>query len=480
MSKNSFVYLQLCWLLPLAVGCQTARATTSVLHWKCSTPAAPWVDEPVVDESTAAAQPDAEVVSVNPDQHFQTIDGWGGCFNERGWRAMQVLSNQDRTAVMRKMFDPTDGLKLNICRTPIAASDYAISLYSYDETPGDYDMAHFSIDRDRQLLIPYIKAALAIQPDLKLWAVPWSPPSWMKDSGKLTGGHILTDAQTMDALALYFAKYVQAYQSEGLPLYMVMPQNEPCYSTGYTSCKWNGNEMAIFVRNHLGPLFKQLNLKCQIYLGTFPRSDAKKFDYDYWLASAMDDPLTRSYVTGVGCQWGGANVMRDARDKNPGLKLMQTEAECGKTNTNDWVFAQNRFAQVVTYLNSGAESFMIWNLVLDETGLSTARWAQCSPIVVNQSTHEVTYTPYFYAFEHFSSFVKPGSVRVEVASGKRPCEAFVTPDGRVVVVAENTAPTTAAVVLVIAGHRFPTNLPADSFNTFVLDPVSRQPTTPTR
>jgi glucosylceramidase len=228
----------------------------------------------------------------------------------------------------------------------------------------------------------------------------------------------------------------------------------------------------LFVRNHLGPLFKSLNLDCQIYLGTFPRSDAKKYDYSYWLGTALRDPLTRSFVTGVGCQWGGDGVMRDAGRKNPGIKLMQTEAECGETNTNDWDFAHRRFDDIVKFLNCGAESFMIWNMVLDETGESTAGWDQCSPIVIDQVDQpgvQVRYTPYYYAFKHFSSFVVPGSVRVDAASSGPACEAFIAPGGQVVVVTENAKPYPQALHLAVSGHHFSATLPALSFNSFVLD-----------
>jgi glucosylceramidase len=457
------------WLF-VVFAVHTAFGEGPIVHWKCSTPDQLWIDQPDLKMQSADSPSVATLISIDATQHLQTIDGWGGCFNERGWQAMRALTDDQRTKVMRMMFDPNDGLKLNICRTPIGASDYGIDLYSYDETPGDFPMEHFSIDRDKKLLIPYIKAALAIQPDLKLWAVPWSPPSWMKDTGVLAGGHIKTDPATMNALALYFAKYIQAYRAEGLPLYMVMSQNEPCYSTGYTSCEWTGAEIAMFVGDYLGPLLKKMNIDCQIYLGTFPRSDEKKYDYNYWLAPSLSDPVTRSFVTGVGCQWGGSFVMQSAHDQNPSLKLMQTEAECGDTNTNDWAFACSRFGQIVKYLDAGAESFMIWNLVLDETGLSTANWAQCSPIVVDQVSGEVTYTPYFYAFRHYSSFVRPGAVRVKTPEGA-PCDAFVNTDGSTVVVLENPTPAVVPIVLRFGDRNFTASVPAHSFNTFVLAPA---------
>jgi glucosylceramidase len=451
------------------LACKIALAAPPTLHWKCSTAAAPWTDQPDISATAQSTNPVTDVVWIDTNHHFQTIDGWGGCFNERGWLAMQILTEPQRTQIMRSMFDPSTGLELNICRTPIAASDYAIALYSYDETPRDFTMAHFSIDRDRQFLIPFIKAALAIQPDLKLWAVPWSPPSWMKTSGKLTGGHIFAARDTMNALALYFVKYVEAYHAQGIPVYMVMPQNEPCYSTNYTSCEWTGSEMGVFVRDYLGPLFANLHVDCQIYLGTFPRSEVNQFDYIYWLADALNDPATRAYVTGVGCQWYGDAVMREAHEKNPNLKLMQTEAECGATNSNDWPFASKRFEQVVNYLACGAESFMAWNLVLDETGRNTAGWAQCSPIVVNQQTKEVTYTPYFYALEHFSHFVHPGAIRIPVTIEHSPAAAFINPGGQTILVIENPSDAPEPISPIFGDRKFSTTLPPQSFNTFVLD-----------
>ncbi len=464
---------------PWAVGLATLLAASTAwcaapqLTWTCTTASASFAARPPLDATTANPASDELPIVIDVTAKEQTIDGWGGCFNERGWKAMEVLSERERNRLLRSLFDPNAGLKLNICRTPIAASDYATDLYSYDETPGDLTMAHFSIDRDRQRLIPYIKSALALRPDLRVWAVPWSPPSWMKDGGTLTGGHIKSDPATLGALALYFQRYVQAYRAEGIPIYMVMPQNEPCYSTGYTSCEWTGAELATFVRDHLGPTLKKSVPDCQIYLGTFPRSDAKKFDYDYWIAPAAADAATMAYIRGIGCQWGGEKVMRDARDRIPGIKLMQTEAECGDKNTNDWTYAFERFSRLVEYLRSGSEAYMIWNLVLDETGLSTAGWAQCSPIVVNQQTKEITYTPYYFMFEHFSSFVRPGAQRLHVtASGEGTLgEAFVNPDGQVVFVASNRTETEATIWLKINGQMFQAALPARSFNTFTIRPA---------
>jgi glucosylceramidase len=453
-----------------AVAHESVRAEQGTVRWVCSTDAKPWVDQPALTSVPNDLVSFGDFIPVDPARKYQQIDGWGGCFNERGWKAMEVLSDTDRQAVLKSLFDPNDGLKLNLCRSPIGASDYGIDLYSLDETPGDYDMQHFSIDRDRQRLIPYIKAAQKLRPDLKVWGVPWSPPSWMKDSGQLAGGKIKDDDRTMDALGLYFVKYVQAYRAEGIPLYMVMPQNEPCYATKYTSCLWTGAQLTNFIGKHLGPAFEANHVDCEIYLGTLPRSDAPLNDYVADVAPALSDPQINKYITGIGCQWGGDQVMRDVQFLHPEMKLMQTENECGQTNTNDWAFAIHQFNRARTYFDAGANASMIWNMVLDETGLSTANWAQCSPIVIDQKTATVRYTPYYWCYKHFSYFIKPGAHRIAIGGAWGDKLAFENPDGEVIVILANTSDKDLGVSVMVAGRTIKPTLPAMSFNTFCIPP----------
>lgn len=450
---------------------KTEPSQTRRIHWKCSTQNAPWTDKPDVALnqnfiSNPVPQSVVSVVYVSSKRPKQVVDGWGGCFNERGQRALESLSTRQRDEVMRSLFDAKTGLKLNMGRTPIGASDYAISLYSLNETPGDYAMAHFSIGRDKERLIPFIKSALAIRPDLKLWAVPWSPPSWMKDNGSLIAGHIKDDPKTLDALALYFTRYVQEYKTAGLDIGMVMPQNEPNIASNYTSCLWTGQQLATFIGSHLGPKLHKAKLKTQIYLGTL---NAGQGGFDYWVKPSLQNPGVRKYVRGVGCQWDAAPAMAETHLLFPDLKLMQTEAECGKTNSNDWAFAEYQYGLAKKWFDAGASSHIIWNLVLDETGLSTGGWAQCSPIVIDTKLKTVVYTPFYYGYKHFSYFVRPGAHVTETQSSWGDKIAFVNPDGEVVVVMGNSSNSDLPVVLNIDGKESsPVTLPAHSFNTFTL------------
>ena len=145
--------------------------------WISSTVDNPWIRKSI---SSVHDQKSAASILVDPQKTAQTIDGFGGCFNELGWEALSSVSYAEKNDILQNLFDPTSGCKFNICRMPIGANDYAVDWYSFNETAGDYDMNHFSIARDRLRLIPYIKEAQSIRPDLKIWASPWSPPSWIK------------------------------------------------------------------------------------------------------------------------------------------------------------------------------------------------------------------------------------------------------------------------------------------------------------
>lgn len=452
----------------------------AALTWKCSTDSSRWSDQAEVPlgESIAFADSAASRIVVNSGSKLQRIDGWGACFNERGWKAMEILPQSARDALMNEFFHPTSGLKLGLCRTPIGASDYAVDLYSLNESAGDHAMADFSIERDRQRLIPFIKAARAIRPDLKIWASPWSPPSWMKNNNRLYGpgasNSIKDDARTFDALALYFARYIESYAAEGIPIRIVMPQNEPNMTTNYTSCLWTGTQLARFIGYHLGPTLATRGLATEIYLGTI-NDDNDAGGYAYWVEPSMRDPNVLQYLDGLGCQWDSDDTMAETHVLHPQMKLMQTEAECGN-HENNWTFAEYQWGLAQKWFASGANSNIVWNLVLDETGLSTGGWAQCSPVVVDSTSGQVTYTPYFHLYKHFSHFVEPGAhVAASYGSwGDR--IAFTNPDGSVVIVLANRTNNNLAVTLNIDGKRTaPITIPARSFNTFTTTAPAAQP-----
>ena len=181
MPKSRCPALLACLLLTASIlPAQVSSAPQNSIRWISSTESAPWHPMPVEPAPPAvpsSAQTSvASVIQLDASTTFQTIDGFGSCFNDLGWQALQALDPPAREEALRSLFAPT-GANFTLGRAPIGANDFATGWYSYDETPGDYALTHFSIDHDRQTLIPFIHAAMRYQPSLGIWAVPWSPPT---------------------------------------------------------------------------------------------------------------------------------------------------------------------------------------------------------------------------------------------------------------------------------------------------------------
>src|SRR5262249_54547196 len=193
-------------------------------------------------------------VTVDDTATAQTWEGFGGAFNERGWSTLSLLSQADRETAIRLLYG-ADGARFTFGRIPIGASDYAMDRYTLDETAGDTSLASFSIDRDMQALIPYVKAAQAVKPSIRLWASPSTPPTWMKQgpfsSGNAVspfdGGTMKSDDATLRAFAGYLIRFVQAYAQQGIDIEAISPQNEPNYTGNYPTCGWTPATYTTFV-----------------------------------------------------------------------------------------------------------------------------------------------------------------------------------------------------------------------------------------
>jgi glucosylceramidase len=424
--------------------------------------------------SVSTAVPD---VAVYPDQTRQTIEGFGGAFNEKGWQALSVLDDGARSGVLRRLFDPTEGIGFTICRVPIGASDYGLDRYTLNETAGDFEMKAFSIERDRGCLIPYVKAAMAIQPKLRLWASAWTPPTWMKDNRAFDSGTFVDDPKMYDAYALYLLKFIRSYRAEGLPIETVAVQNEPGTLTNYPSCDWTPVQYLAFIKKHLGPLFRSEGLADAIMLGTFNQPNLVGH-----ALTVLTDPVARQLVSVAGMQWFALTVVDQVKTAAPGLTIWQTETDCGNwfwmpghdpdKPQNDIVYAGHTWEKMRDWLRAGATVYELWNMVLDPLGMnidSQKPWPQNCPITVDAKTRTVRYTPMFGAVGSFSKFVPPGSRMVETEGSYTDALAFLDPTGRIVVVLYNPKIDAARISVRLRGAVYGVDMLARSFATLVVD-----------
>jgi len=424
-------------------------------------------------------------VYVYTDSLKQEVTGFGGTFNELGWDAMQCLSPEERTQIMASLFSE-EGAGFVLGRTPVGASDYAFGYYSYNDVKEDYTMRNFSIDRDRYILIPYIKEALKVRPDLKLWASPWTPPAWMKVNehysqkssgieGTDIGHNRLDSARNMtgnvtgfkmmhgylQAYALYFSKYVQAYKENGVNIGMIMPQNEIAWTPCWPSCTWRAEDLAIFVTQYLGPQFESDSLDTQVWFGTvnYPNPNYMRTFFEH-----KDVPR---YVKGVGVQWTGMRALTTIHKEYPQYSYMQTENMCGN-GENNWTSLEKTWEAVVHCFNNGINSYMYWNMVLDETGKSAWDWSQNSLVIVDRNARQVRYTDEYYLMKHLSHFVRPGSRVLKVSDDKNVL-AFLTQEGRVAVIIYNHKEEDRSLSLKVGDSKADVLLKAKSINTIVFN-----------
>ncbi|NRT90986.1 glycosyl hydrolase [Clostridium beijerinckii] len=406
-------------------------------------------------------------------ESYQTIDGFGGCFNELGYIALKKIPNDKKEEVLRNLFDPEE-CNFTYCRLPIGANDYAESWYSLNETKGDYEMKNFSIERDKECLIPYIKEAEKYSGELNLFASPWSPPTWMKFPEVYNFGTLIWEEKNLKAYALYFKKFIEEYQKEGIKINQIHIQNEPIADQKFPSCVWSGKQLRDFIKEYIGPLFEGNKLDAEIWLGTLnsPYDDYGDENwqfgqYNNFANTVLSDKDAKRYIKGVGYQWGGKHALLQTRIAYPEMKLIQTENECGE-GKNSWEYAEYVFNLMWTYFINGVSAYTYWNMVLEEEGISTWGWKQNSLITVTKD-NDVKYNPEYYLMRHFSKYIKQGAtmkgLKGDFAGNAL---AFENPDGSVVLELLNPFDELQEVTFSVNGEDYSFNIQPHSFNTLVV------------
>jgi glucosylceramidase len=205
-------------------------------------------------------------VSVDDSRSYQTNVGLGAAFTDSSTFLMENLKSNNPgqyATMMNQVFSSTSGIGLAFWRIPMTASDFNSTGAPWTDDdvqgpPGDPTQNFGLTAQDTGHIIPVIKDALAINPNLKILGSPWSPPAWMKSNGSMicnTGsGNASLLTQDYQAWATYFVKWIQAYQSNGIPIWGVTPQNEPLFCpTNYPGSSWDPAGEANWVHNFLKP-----------------------------------------------------------------------------------------------------------------------------------------------------------------------------------------------------------------------------------
>ena len=410
-------------------------------------------------------------VWMNPAITFQTIEGFGGAFTEAAAVTWQKLSPARQEEAMRACFDRQSGLGYRLCRVHMNSCDFSLGNYSHLATADDITLKGFSIDRDRQALIPMIKAAqrMAGEP-IKLLASPWSPPAWMKSNGQMNGGgHLLP--QYRQAWARCFVRFIQAYVDEDIPIWGVTVQNEPEATQRWDSCLYTAEEERDFVRDHLGPALTDAGLgHVKIIVWDHNR------DRMVERASVVySDAEAARYVWGTGFHWyveDHFDHVQLTHDAWPDKHLLFTEGcQEGGPHIGSWAVGERYARSMIQDLNHWTEGWIDWNLMLDTSGGPNHVGNFCSaPILVDTQHDTLLWQSSFHYIGHFSRFVQPGAKRALCSASRESLEAcaFVNPDGSRVLVVMNRTAKSLPFRLKLGSVQADTELPAHAIATYLV------------
>ncbi len=386
-------------------------------------------------------------VFVDPRRTFQPFIGIGGALTDAAAETFAKLPAAPQDELLSAYYSTDRGIGYTLGRTNIHSCDFSSESYTYVDE-GDKDLKSFSIAHDLRYRIPLIKRAMAASGNkLRLFASPWSPPAFMKDNNDmLHGGHLRPEYAR--AWARYFAKFVESYRKEGVPVWGVTIQNEPMATQTWESCVFQASDERDFLKNHLGPVMAQEGLLGKVNIIVWDHNR----DLIIQRALAIfEDSAAAKYAWGIGFHWyedwsGGqqmygnvALVSRLYPDKHI-LFTEGTPATFDSTGYGRWSLGEAYGRSMINDFNSGAEGWTDWNILLDEHGGPNHVGNFCfAPIHADTRTGTLIYTNSYYYIGHFSKFIRPRARRI-LASPSRSMlltTGFVNQDGKVVVVVMN-------------------------------------------
>lgn len=414
------------------------------------------------------------VITVDPTTQYQQMDGVGGSLTDSSaWLIWNKLSASQQTTLMQQLFSPSAGIGISFLRQPMGASDFSASgNYSYDDVPSgqtDPNLASFSIAHDTAYIIPLIKQALSINPNLKVVALPWSPPAWMKTTGTMNGGNMNTTY--FPSLAQYFVDFVQSYKQQGIPLYALSVQNEPLYSTtGYPSEYLAATDESTFIASNLGPA-----------LSTAGLGSVNIFGYEHnWDNTAYAETVLGSsagqYVAGSSfhCYAGDPSAQSTVEAAFPAKNIWFTECSGITSSTFPGDLVWNAENLLIGATRNWARSVSLWNLALDQnSGPINGTCTNCRGVVTiddSVSPSTITFNVEYYVLGHLGKFVVPGAHRINsntFGAGSIEDVAFQNPDGSIVLLVLNSASNSGPFTVSFNGQSFNYTLPAGAVATFV-------------
>lgn len=432
----------------------------------------------IVPTFTSIQQP-KEVHSgifVNPKVTFQTFVGIGAALTDAAAETFYKLNKDQQEIFLDSYFSKDKGIGYTLVRTIIHSCDFSTESYTYIEE-GDESLESFSIERDLKHRIPFTKRVLDVATkDIVVYASPWSPPAFMKTNNNMLQGGKLKK-EYYPAWANYFAKFIKAYENEGIPIWGLTIQNEPMAVQRWESCIYTAEEERDFLKYHLGPTLEREGLQDKKII-VWDHNRDLLFDR---ASVILNDPEANKYVWGTGFHWyedwkDGKpmfNNVGKVATAFPDKKLIFTEG-CNEgfdiNRIQDPKLPERYAKAMINDFNNGTVAWTDWNILLNEYGGPNHVGNFCfAPVHGDTSSGELLFTNSYYYIGHFSKFIRPGAKRVSsgTTSNRISSTSFMNQDGSLVVIALNEEEEAVDYFLTIGDKSTQLKIPKHSIQTIV-------------
>ncbi|HVU31970.1 MAG TPA: glycoside hydrolase family 30 protein [Opitutaceae bacterium] len=414
----------------------------------------------------------AATLTLDPTRRYQEMVGFGGALTESSAWVLAQLPAAGRREVIRRYYDPQVGIGYTLGRTHLNSCDFSLNMWTLDDTPGDFDLRHFSLEPMRPWLLPLLHEVqeTAGPGRLHLLVSPWSPPAWMKTNNRMDDGGALRP-EYRAAWADFYVRFIRAMRDEeGIPIWAFTVQNEPEARQTWESCLYTPDEERDFVRDYLGPALANAGLSGVKLLGW----DHNRDGIEARAAAMLGDPKAARYLWGMGVHWyvsDDFDATARVHQRFPDKPILFTEGCCeGGDTLGAWDHGEHYAAQMISSFDAWVCGFLDWNIVLDQRGGPNHVGNFCdAPVIVDTRTGEIRYSAAFYYIGQFSRFVHPGAHRIASAGGPGGLQSigFANPDGSLVCVVLNATDHEASFRISVDHDTLDCRLPAHAIQTYV-------------
>ena len=386
------------------------------------------------EQALSATTKAATRITLNPEQTYQTIEGFGWMLTQGSAKLLMQLPAADRHALLEELYG-VDGLHASMVRVAIGACDLSESSYTYADTKNE-TLSNFAIaTQDLNTVIPVLQEILTINPKVKVLAAPWTAPVWMKENttghNGYTGGKLKTEYY--DLYAEYFCKYIEAMDLWNIPIWGISVQNEPLNRSNNPSMTWTKETMYSFIAGKLGPKMKDAGY-----------GHIRIIAYDH-NCDVTDFPIhvaKSKYVYGTAFHLYAGDISALSTVYNStGKPVLFTEQYTGKDGDFSGDLSWHVQNVVIGSLNNMSSTALEWNLCSDPNysihtsgGCNTCKGA----LTVNGSSVASRNVSY-YIIGHASRVIDSGAQRIAASStaDNLSYTAACNPDGSIGVVAYN-------------------------------------------